>query len=531
MLMSAASKYLSSFAAQTLSLTQCSEKDLPKNKNSGYLARVLMLSMIDIPEQKRCEIRRQYCISISSSSNSDGRLSSDALFWCPATSHHHTLPHTTSHTLHSFLLSFFPSSFVNMSPPHTACRGSGTWWGKTEAIPSDPHIIAGPATPDAVLTGDKGAAVGTRESSHPASAAATTHTPLAANAATPPAGRSENYSEGVTAASPGESKGNPPAPGPASNASLPHTPPQHQTASHRTQEEEEEAVEGQEQSRGRASRRRAERQRQNKPAVVREVRLARRSKSGTAVAAAAVLLADGSVWWVPDLQVGTWERVTVSVGDAEVADGVTEEGLLSSAGVSAVAVVGLSPGPSFADKENTVASDRGGESVAKKLGGGGCGVAIVASRDDGWLFLLSRGRPLPSVDSDGGRGDQPSSQLLDWRVSAAWKGHRSRVTAVWAVRDASQSRSPRAPAGGAQVFTAALDTSRLSNLPSSRRRHGVRLDGALVSAGADGTVAWWEWASGEEGPSMVHDGSGCEEMTMSAPKLRMVSGFAYMVER
>lgn len=254
------------------------------------------------------------------------------------------------------------------------------------------------------------------------------------------------------------------------------------------------------------------------------MKLAPPSNSGTGVAAA-VLLNDGSVWWVPDLQVGTWEMVTVSVGDAAVANGVAAGGFLSSAGVSVIAVVGLPPGDTYADKEITTSSDRGGESVTGKKdrgGNGSCGeVAIVAGRDDGWLVLLSQGRPRPTLDTDGRTGDSPPSQPRAWRVSAAWKGHKSRVTAVWAVGDDAQNRSPQAQARGSQAFTAALETSRLS-----KRCVGSMLDGALASAAADGTLAWWEWACSRKGRNMVHDfrsGSGSDEMTMPAPGLRMVS--------
>lgn len=390
-------------------------------------------------------------------------------------------------------------------------------WGQTQAIPTDQHTTAGPVTPYAASTDDKSAAADTHEDGHPVSTATTTHPPLTASAATLAADRNEIRSNAAAR----EPQSNSRESEPHSNASSSRAPFQQQTSGSSRQDERG----GQEQSEGRSSRRRGVRQRQKKPAVVREVKLAPPSNSGTAVAAA-LLLADGCVWWVSDLQVGTWERVTVAVGDAAVTDGVTKGGLLSSTGVSAVAVVGVVPAEqNRADKGNTTASDHGGK---KDSGGRGSGgeVAIVAGRDDGWLFLLSQSQPPPLVDADEVRGDQPSSQPRAWRVSAAWKGHRSRVTALWAVSDAAQSRCPRAPAGGSQIFTAALETSRLSNSPSRGGRRGSRFDGALVSAGADGTVAWWEWACFGDGRNKVHGdntGSGSEEMTMLVPRIRMVS--------
>lgn len=412
------------------------------------------------------------------------------------------------------------ANLIKNTSRRTASRRSGALWGQTEALPIDQHNTAGPVAQDTVLVGDRAYAADTHEDSHPA-----THTPPAASAAAPAAGRSRNCSNTVAAAAAGEPKSNPSwQPEPGSNASSPRTPFQHQTAGYGTQN----VKGGQEQSEGRASRRRGIRQRQKKPAVVREVKLAPMSNSGTVVAAA-LLLADGCVWWVPDLQVGAWEKVTV--GDAAVIDRVSEGGFLSSAGVSAVAVGGLllPPGQKNANKRDTIAYDCGGESVAGKRDSGGCGsgseVAIVAGRDDGWLFLLSQSRPPPTTDADGREGDQSSSQPGAWRVSAAWKGHRSRVTAVWPVSDAARSRSPHAPPGGSQVFAAALETSRLSHVSGCKRRSDDRFEGALVSAGADGTVAWWGGACSEETQDMAHDGksgSGSGAMTMPAPGLRMV---------
>eukprot|EP00903_Cladosiphon_okamuranus_P013793 g12836.t3 len=399
-------------------------------------------------------------------------------------------------------------------------RRRGTLWGHTEPIPTtDQHITAGPFAPDTVLICDKACAADTHEGGHHATASTATHTLPVASAATPAADRNEKCSTPVAAAATGEPTKNPTEPEPSSNARSSPTPSPHQTASCSNRQERG----GQEHSRIGASRRRGVRRRQKKPVVVREVKLTPPFNSGTGVAAV-VLLADGSVWWVPDLQVGTWEMVTVSMGDAAVADGVTGGGFLSSAGVSAVAVVGLPPGENYADKENTTSSDLSGERVAGKKDSGGCGsggeVAIVAGRDDGWLFLLSRGRPRPTVDTDRRTDDLPPSQPRAWRVSAAWKGNCSRVTAVWAVGDAAQSRSLHAPAGGSQAFTAALETSRLS-----KRCVGGIFDGALVSAAADGTLAYWEWPCSRQGRNTLNDcesGSGSEEVKMPAPRLRMV---------
>ena len=391
---------------------------------------------------------------------------------------------------------------MGTSSRHSAFRRNGALWGQTEPIPTE-HVTASRVSPDNVLVGDKSRAVETHEDGHPTTASTNTHTRLAASAVTPAADRNENSPETVAATAVGEPKGNP-------------TEPERTSGNSSKQDERE----GLEQSGGRASGRRGVRQRQKKTVVVREVKLAPASKSGTA-AAAAVLLTDGSLWWVPDLQVGTWERVTVSVGDAAVADGVTETDFLSSASVSAIAVVGLSPGDHHPGGKKTTASDGGGESVGGKIDGGDRGsgdeVAIVAGRDDGWLMLLSQSPSRPAVDADGRKRHRPPSQPRAWCVRAAWKGHRSRVTAAWAVSDAAQRRSSRSSAGESQAFSAALETSRFSNGCA-----GGGFDGVLVSAGGDGTVAWWEWACAEESQNMVHTrDSG--DMAIPAPRLRMVS--------
>jgi len=181
--------------------------------------------------------------------------------------------------------------------------------------------------------------------------------------------------------------------------------------------------------------------------------------------------------------------------------------------------------------------------VAGKGGGGDCGsgrgYAVIVGRDDGWLFLLTRRRsPLTEseearTESAGcrGRGErqpQPaSSRPCPWRIGAAWKGHRSRVTAIWAVGDAAQSGRPfNAPEGGSQGLTAALDTSRLRVSTERGGRGGGEFCGALASAGGDGTVAWWEWACSEHDGGGVHDDTfalSFAEAITRAPRLRMVS--------
>lgn len=395
-------------------------------------------------------------------------------------------------------------------------------WGQTEAIPGDQHTTAGAVTAYTVLIDDKDCATPTREHGRSASAGITT--PLAASTATLTPDRNEITSVMMAAAAIGEPKIN--AREPELGSDAPSTRPhfQQQTSGYSSEDENREQTQ-----RGRSSgRRRGARQRLKKPAVVREVKLTTPSNPGTAVAAA-LLLADGCVWWVSDLQVGTWERVTVPVDEAAVTNGVTEEGFLSSSGVSAVAVVGSLPRQNHADKENFIASERGGKSVTGEEDSGGCEigskVAIVAGRDDGWLFLLSQSQKFHMVDPDEVRSDKTSSLTRAWRVSAAWKGHRSKVTAVWPLSDAARDRSPRASSGESQEFTAAMETSRLSNFPSRRTPGGDRFDGALVSAGAGGTVAWWEWACVGGDRKMAHGGkpaSGCEQMVMAAPRLRMV---------
>lgn len=408
------------------------------------------------------------------------------------------------------------------------------FWGQTEAIPIDQGT--------AVSTDENTAVAETQENGRPAAAATTplpvTTGPPAASVATLPADKSEKNGEMVAAAAAEESKSTPKEP--RSNTASPRTPFQQPISS----DMKHAGRGGQGSSAGGASRRRGDRRRQ-KPTVVREVRLVR-GYSRTAAAAAALLLADGSVWWVSDLQVGSWQQVTVSAGGAAAADGVTAEGCLSSSGISAIAVVGL-PGQSHAEENPTFGSDSGEKFVTGRKANGGCGrggvraiseVAIVAGRDDGWLFLLTQSRSPPTVISkanhdvkpaDGGGGDRAVSPPRPWRISAAWEGHRSRVTAVWVVGDAAQSRLLIAPEGGPQGFTAALDTSRLFSSSSSGGHGCDQLYGALVSAGADGTVAWWEWARADHAEDVVDDGnpSSCRksggEMTIRAPRLRMVS--------
>lgn len=305
---------------------------------------------------------------------------------------------------------------------------------------------------------------------------------------------------------------------------------------------------------GRRRRGRGERQ---KPAVVvREIRLAR---GGSATAAAALLLGDGSVWWVPDLTVGSWQQVTTAAAGGLLVPAA--KGFLPSDGVSAIAVVGARlPGQRSSPSETTTTT-------------AGCGdetTVVVAGRDDGWLFLLT---PPPSTEasssSGGGANHAPdratdhgedyagrdgASPTRPWRVGAAWRGHHSRVTAIWAVGDADHdsggSRSPSTPLGGGGegggaggkggeggrcqgCFTAALDTSRLrtsSSAGGGGRCCGI-FSGELVSAGADGTVAWWEWEgeggrADEAARSKVDEGehaAGGSEPPIRPPKLRTVT--------
>lgn len=133
-----------------------------------------------------------------------------------------------------------------------------------------------------------------------------------------------------------------------------------------------------------------------------------------------------------------------------------------------------------------------------------------------------------------------------WRVLASWKGHRCRVTSLWVVQNDDETSCASSvvendslrignPRGGAvegmgiersaPPFTAALNTSRLSTrkLPDAA---GALFDGALVSAGADGSVAWWEWPGFVEkgGVPVAEDVSG----RMPEPKLRMVGIYTYI---
>ncbi|CAM9184864.1 unnamed protein product [Scytosiphon promiscuus] len=316
-------------------------------------------------------------------------------------------------------------------------------------------------------------------------------------------------------------------------------------------------------SEGRASRHLRRRQ---KPAVVREVRLARRV-SGTAAPAAALLLTDGSVWWVADLAVGSWQPVTAS----KAAAGAGQE-LLSSFGVSAIAVVKLRQ-PSYDHTGNTAPLRKGnGEESATRPenddrcrageaatspersegSGGGTGdeVAIVVGRDDGWLFLLTRTDSSLEAASAGSftQHDKPNEGRVDrrqgqdppttipgpWTISAGWKGHRSRVTAIWVVGDVAAPRSrtlSTSEGGGSRPFTAALETSRVGNVSTSGGGNDDRggFYGALVSAGADGTVAWWDWPRGIHRSTGDDCGGGGGGGTESSPeagsrtaKIRMV---------
>lgn len=307
------------------------------------------------------------------------------------------------------------------------------------------------------------------------------------------------------------------------------------------------------------------RRRTKNTAVVREVRLAK------SVPGAALLLTDGSVWWVADLAVGTWQPVAVSpatilpsngsakqespVEDldgiiektstlngsvklgkagADAATGIAADGVLSfderfrGQSISAITVVEIRQDGDVVAESN----------VERISGGNDIEIAIVAGRDDGWLFLLNQSRyPSPvkvdrysdKVPRTGEKKEENTPPYHHpWRVSTAWKGHLSRVTAIWCVGDSSTA------SGSAQSdiecvyqpFTAALGTSRLG--PSSRATGVVH--GALVSAGADGTIAWWEWngdakekTAGPAGNSVeICNGSGGRNKEITVPKLRMV---------
>lgn len=331
---------------------------------------------------------------------------------------------------------------------------------------------------------------------------------------------------------------------------------------------------------GRAARRPDDRHRQKKPAIVREVRL---SPDGTA---AALLLADGSVWWVDDLDVGVWQPVTIlqpskvvspaprprdtrteekcenrpdgegksreiirqasspPMSCAEAADGVTLGGLLSSRGISAIAVVRLRQGHTNDDSAGVCAGkssgERGTETRPKHVGRMREGVAIVVGRDDGCLFLLTQARPTVALSADyccadeaiskrsSGRGHDGTSPAYPWRVSASWKGPGTRVTAIWIVGGAGKGAPSQGDKleGASCQFTSALETSRLSY--PGEGCHGAGFDCALVSADANGTVAWWEWASAVNNKGAASDGndSGAkqsENTGIRAPSLRMVS--------
>lgn len=416
----------------------------------------------------------------------------------------------------------------------TVCRGDGMLWGQTEAVP----IEQGTAS-----TNENTAVGKTQENGHPAPTVATPLPittgipPAVASVATLPAKKNENCGENVAAAVAEGPKSNPAES--RSNTASPYTPFQHEISG----DNKHLRREGQGPTAGDAPRRRNDRRKQ-KPTVVREVRLVRgcpRTAAAAAATAAALLLADGSVWWVSDLHAGCWQQVTVSANGGAAAGGANVEGCLSSSGISAIAVVGLL-GRNHAEENSTSGSDSGDKFVAGKKGSGDNEVAIVAGRDDGWLFLLTQRRSAPTVVSetnydvraggaaDGGGDDRTASPPRPWRVSAAWKGHRSRVTSVWVVGDAAHSRFLDAPEGEPQGLTAALDTSRLLTLSSNRGKNCYgQMYGALVSAGADGTVAWWKWARAEDIEDAADDGSpgSCRkssgEVVICAPRLRMVS--------
>lgn len=316
---------------------------------------------------------------------------------------------------------------------------------------------------------------------------------------------------------------------------------------------------------GHAARRAGDRRRP-KPAVVREICLFRDGTRGV------LLLADGTVWWMADLADDTWQPVTappsalvgptlplrnIWVGEesaacfpgderpseevparagsakqgVDAADGASLDEVLPSRGVSAVAIVRVprqeaanrDPGPDGSGKRS-----RTGGGQADALSGEERGtdeLAIVAGRDDGWLFLLTQGA-LPSGEGatlsvEGAAGSVEETgdcrlSLRPWRVRAAWNGHRSRVTSLWVVGDCASIGSARGNATdkASSSFVAALDTSRL-NYPSDVR-HAA---GALISAGANGTVAWWEWTCVTRRGSLA---AGAKDERVPPPTLRMV---------
>lgn len=156
------------------------------------------------------------------------------------------------------------------------------------------------------------------------------------------------------------------------------------------------------------------------------------------------------------------------------------------------------------------------------------------------------------VSRGGGSGSIGRSRR-PWQVVASWKGHKCRVTSVWVVQNDDETsrassivENASSWVGNPRVgtveelgvqrsvppFTAALNTSKLSTgrLPDAVGGDGNEclavgtvFDGALVSAGSDGTVAWWEW------PGFVERGSVsvAEDVSdrMPAPKLRMVGTY------
>ena len=428
--------------------------------------------------------------------------------------------------------------FYVISSHRVECRKFGSFWGQTQAVPADQHITTAPPMDR------KGAVSEIQQDNLPSSAATPTHTP--------PVSAERNISQTglgmVSAATSENPKSRPRKPELSSDRPSSHTlvDPPCQQPKFDVDDHEGRGGQGQNSKDGVSGRQRQRKRQQKKPAVVREVRLAPPPANSATAVAAALLLTDGQVWWVPDLQAGTWEQVTVSASGAEAtADGVARDGFLAGSGASSIAVVRL-PVKRHVESGETDGSNRGGKSVAGKEGivdcrGTGSGIAIVVGRDDGRLLLLTQRRPpLTGVDEaraesgdDGEKGEkqpQPASSPRPWRIDAAWKGHRSRVTAIWAIGDAAQSRPLHAPEGGSQGFTAALDTSRLC--VSSRNRTGERgggeFCGSLASAGGDGTLAWWEWACTEQdGDGGVPDDgdlkSSFGEATTRAPRLRMVS--------
>lgn len=323
---------------------------------------------------------------------------------------------------------------------------------------------------------------------------------------------------------------------------------------------------------------RGRRRQRQRPAIVRQVHLCHRGE------AAALLFTDGSVWWVSDLTIGSWEHVTASglddssvrvaagkgssddgvgvrgsqhgenptaeqsygcLGESDTR-GVMPDGRLLSEGVSAIAVTGHSSAESAGIDGSGTRSAQCGEEcsqnpsddgVVERLSWGGFngfhdGASIVIGRDDGWLFVLTKSQELQEqrerqqlfsspVGADKGRSRAKEATTPGvWRVSEKWIGHNARVTSVWlAGCRASTVDGPGdyVPMDARPSHLAALETSRLRGAfrgrPSAAGCHG-----ALVTAAADGTLAWWGWP-----PDCGSRNSRATRKFARTPLLRMVS--------